>query len=136
MNMKSIALYWQEFQRVSHIGPIVDNRHYHEMVSLYDSLIDEIGDDEENPLNGLLYIVGELIGDYDDKLYPGEASGIDVLTLLLDQHGLKQSELSEIGSQGVVSEVLSGKRELNLRQIKALSKRFGVAPGTFIDSDK
>ena len=32
----------------------------------------------------------------------------------------------EIGSQGVVSEVLAGKRALNLRQVKALAKRFAV----------
>jgi HTH-type transcriptional regulator/antitoxin HigA len=40
--------------------------------------------------------------------------------------------MKEIGSQGVVSEVLSGKRSLNSRQIKALSERFGVSPAVFI----
>ena len=38
----------------------------------------------------------------------------------------------EIGSQGVVSEVLSGKQDLNLRQIQALSQRFHVSPAVFI----
>ena len=46
---------------------------------------------------------------------------------------LKQSELPEIGSQGVVSEILRGKRVLNLRQIKLLAERFYVDPATFID---
>lgn len=36
---------------------------------------------------------------------------------------LRQSDLTEIGSQGVVSEVLTGKHELNARQIKRLAKR-------------
>jgi HTH-type transcriptional regulator/antitoxin HigA len=40
--------------------------------------------------------------------------------------------LPEIGSQGVVSEVLAGKRELNTRQIRALAKRFGVSPAVFV----
>jgi HTH-type transcriptional regulator/antitoxin HigA len=35
----------------------------------------------------------------------------------MEQHGLKQTDLREIGSQGVVSEILSGKRDLNVRQI-------------------
>jgi HTH-type transcriptional regulator/antitoxin HigA len=48
------------------------------------------------------------------------------------EHGFKQSDLTEIGSQGVVSEILSGKRQLNIRQVKMLSKRFGVSPGVFI----
>ena len=49
-----------------------------------------------------------------------------VLASLMEQHGLRQSELPEVGSQGVVSEVLSGKRQLNARQISALRRRFGV----------
>jgi HTH-type transcriptional regulator/antitoxin HigA len=50
----------------------------------------------------------------------------------MEEHGLKQLDLSEIGSQGVVSEILSGKRQLNIRQIKILSKRFKVSPAVFI----
>jgi HTH-type transcriptional regulator/antitoxin HigA len=34
--------------------------------------------------------------------------------------------LPEVGSQGVVSEVLAGKRALNLRQVQALAQRFRV----------
>lgn len=50
----------------------------------------------------------------------------------MDQHGVKQSELPEIGSQGVVSEILAGKRELNIRQVRALALRFGVTAATFV----
>ena len=50
----------------------------------------------------------------------------------MEQHQLKQSELPEIGSQGVVSEVLRGIRELNVRQIRALSERFHVPAAVFI----
>ena len=42
------------------------------------------------------------------------------------EHGQRQSELPEIGSQGVVSEVLSGRRALNLCQVMALARRFAV----------
>jgi HTH-type transcriptional regulator/antitoxin HigA len=49
-----------------------------------------------------------------------------VLASLMDEHGLRQSDLPEIGSQGVVSEVLAGKRQLNLRQVRALAARFSV----------
>jgi HTH-type transcriptional regulator / antitoxin HigA len=50
----------------------------------------------------------------------------------MEEHDLKQSDLKELGSQGIVSEILSGQRRLNVRQIKALSKRFNVSPATFI----
>jgi HTH-type transcriptional regulator/antitoxin HigA len=50
----------------------------------------------------------------------------------MEQHGLRQGDLTEVGSQGVVSEILTGKRELNLRQVRALAARFSVSPATFI----
>jgi HTH-type transcriptional regulator/antitoxin HigA len=54
-----------------------------------------------------------------------------ILRFLMEEHGLKQADLPEIGSQGVVSEILRGKRELNTRQISILAKRFGVSPVVF-----
>jgi HTH-type transcriptional regulator/antitoxin HigA len=50
----------------------------------------------------------------------------------MEEHGLKQTDLKEIGTQGVISEILSGKRKLNLRQIVQLSKRFSVSPTVLI----
>jgi len=77
--------------------------------------------------------VGDLIADYETEYHPiPEATGIQALKFLMEQHALSQSDLPEIGSQGVVSEILSRKRELNIRQVRALSKRFGVSSGTFV----
>jgi hypothetical protein len=45
---------------------------------------------------------------------------------------LVDSDLPEIGSQGVVSETLAGNRELNLRQVRALSESFAVSAATFV----
>jgi HTH-type transcriptional regulator/antitoxin HigA len=50
----------------------------------------------------------------------------------MEEHDLKQSDLPEIGSQGVISEILSGKRQFSVRQIKLLSKRFNVSPAVFM----
>jgi len=50
----------------------------------------------------------------------------------MEEHDLTQGDLPEISSQGVVSEILSGKRELNVRQIRALASRFQVSPAVFI----
>jgi HTH-type transcriptional regulator/antitoxin HigA len=55
-----------------------------------------------------------------------------VLRFLMEEHGLTQSDLPEIGSQGAVSDILRGKRELNVRQIRALPMRFQVSPAVFI----
>ena len=43
---------------------------------------------------------------------------------MMREHGLTQSDLPGVGTQSVVSEILSGKRQLNLRQIRWLAERF------------
>ncbi|MBL8080239.1 MAG: helix-turn-helix domain-containing protein [Anaerolineales bacterium] len=55
-----------------------------------------------------------------------------MLRFLMDEHGLSQSDLPEVGSQGVVSEILNGRRELNVRQIRSLAERFKVSSAVFV----
>lgn len=47
-------------------------------------------------------------------------------------HNLKQTDLTELGSQGVVSEILAGNRQLTVKHIKALASRFKVEPWVFL----
>jgi HTH-type transcriptional regulator/antitoxin HigA len=103
------------------------------MTKILQSLLDEAGADESHPIMGLVDIVADLIDDYEAEVHPlPQTSGVDALKFLMEQHKLKQADLYEIGSQGVVSEILTGKRELNLRQVRALSERFGVSADTFL----
>ena len=48
------------------------------------------------------------------------------------KNNFTQKDLFEIGSQGVVSEILNGKRELNIRQIRILAQKFNISPSVFI----
>jgi len=74
-----------------------------------------------------------LIEDFEEKRYPWpRAKPLEVLRFLMDQHGLKQKDLVDVfGTPSIVSEVLSGKRELNKDHIKRLSERFHVSPELF-----
>jgi HTH-type transcriptional regulator/antitoxin HigA len=51
----------------------------------------------------------------------------------MEEHGLDQNHLPEIGSQSLVSKILNGERKLTVEHIKYLSKRFGVSPSVFIE---
>lgn len=120
-----------------HIAPIAayprNTKEFQKLVSELDELLEIVGDNEQHKLMGLVDLLSNLISSYEEKHYNMPlAKGIDALKFLIETHHLQQSDLSEIGSQGVVSEILNGKRELNLRQIKLLSKRFHVNPSTFI----
>lgn len=61
----------------------------------------------------------------------GEPKARFFYRLIMEEYNLEQKDLPELGSEGVVSEILSGKRELNVRQVKALSERFRVPSSVF-----
>jgi HTH-type transcriptional regulator / antitoxin HigA len=133
IDMQKLLPAWEQFRAATDISTIRDEAHYARMTQTLESLLDEAGGDERHPIMGLVDIVGDLIEDYETEQCPvPETNGIDALKFLMEQHGLKQSDLEEIGSQGVVSEILTGKRELNVRQVRALSERFGVSTATFL----
>jgi HTH-type transcriptional regulator / antitoxin HigA len=117
------------------IAPILsirNEREYDRAVKRLNELLDEIGDNERHSLYGLLDTLGTMIHAYEEThLKMPKVSGRLMIRYLMDEHRLTQTDLSELGSQGVVSEVLSGKRELNTRQIAALADRFGVSPAVF-----
>jgi HTH-type transcriptional regulator/antitoxin HigA len=118
---------------VSPILSIRNEEEYDLAAARLHRLMDEVGTDEQHPLYTLLDALGTLMHAYEEQHHPmPECSGGDVLRFLLDEHGLTQSDLPEIGSQGVVSEILRGKRALNVRQIRALARRFHVSPAVFI----
>ena len=106
---------------------------YQTAVKMLDELIDQVKDDENHLLTSLLEILAVIIDEYENEHYPiPEGEPRECLSLLMEEHGVHQKDLPEIGSQGVVSEILSGKRKLNTRQIKALSQRFNVSTAVFI----
>ncbi len=129
----------ETIQHWKHISPIIhdpqNDDEYEKLARMLDQLLDIVGDNESHELMGLVDVISHMITMYDenhDEQLKG--SSIDALKFLMEQHGLDQSDLKdEIGSQGVVSEVLNGKRQLNLSHIKKLAKRFHVTPATFID---
>jgi HTH-type transcriptional regulator / antitoxin HigA len=130
LSTKEIQKHWTPLRTLLTIR---NEREYDRSVSHLNELLDEIGTNERHPLYGLLDTLGTLLDAYEEKHHPlPELSGAEMLRFLMDEHGLLQSDFPEVGSQGVVSEVLAGKRELNVRQIRALAKRFHVSPAVFI----
>lgn len=105
---------------------------FNTLTEALDELLDIVGDDESHPLMGLILQLGDLVSAYEHEHLPmPEGDGSTALAFLMKQHGLSQSDLSDIATQSVISEILNGKRQLNIRHIKALSERFNVSADTF-----
>ena len=127
---EAVQPYWTVMEPVLMVRTEAD---YDRAVARLNELLDEVGDDATHPLYGLLDTLGTLVHAYEvEQVEMPAATGVEALQYLMEEHGLTQSDLPEIGSQGVVSEILHGKRRLNIRQIRALGERFGVSPAVFI----
>ncbi len=119
------------------LGPLRTAADYNRAVTVLDEILDEIGQQETHPLADLAETLSLFIEAYEDAHVPyADSPASEILRTLMEEHALKQSDLSEIGSQGVVSEILSGKRDLNVRQITQLAARFGVSPTLFMPVPK
>ena len=131
MELTETIKVWPVVSKV--ISTIHTEEQYHKRVKLLDQLIDEVSEREDPFIESLIDTLGTFIKDYEERNVPEpEGDAIGCLKYLMEVHQLQQSDLMELGSQGVVSEILSGKRKLSVRQIKALSKRFHVSPAIFI----
>ncbi|MES9858568.1 MAG: helix-turn-helix domain-containing protein [Sedimenticola sp.] len=129
--LESISKIWPTIKAIFSVPHSEDE--YLALVKTLDSLVDEVGDNQGHKLAPVMETIGNLIENYENQAYKiKEASPVDTLKYLMNEHDLKQSDLKEIGSQGVVSEILTGKRTLNIEQIKKISNRFHVSPLVFI----
>ena len=123
----------QSWTQVSALLNIQNEQDYELALERLNGLIDEVGTDEGHPLYSLLDTMGTVVHAWEEQHYPmPKLESAEALRFLMEEHDLTQSDLPEVGSQGVVSEVLGGKRVLNVRQIRALSERFGVSPAVFV----
>lgn len=132
--MRVITLQLQQsWMQVSALLNIQNEQDYDLALERLNGLIDEVGTDEGHPLYSLLDTLGTVVHVWEEEHYPmPKLEGVEALRFLMEEHDLTQSDLPEVGSQGVVSEILGGKRVLNVRQIRALSERFGVSPEVFV----
>lgn len=134
MNVQSLCAPWVALHENLGLGtPIRDESHYEQLLEVAGEVSEIVASDEASPLAGLLPLLADRIREYEDRVHPwpDRSTPATVLATLMRAHGLRQNELPEVGTQGVVSEVLAGKRSLNLRQVTKLARRFSVPMEVF-----
>lgn len=82
----------------------------------------------------LLDLLVTLIEKFEAVAYPiPESSPLDVLHHLMEARECKQEDLvGVLGSRGIVSEVVNGKRSISKAQARALAEYFHVEAGMFV----
>ena len=131
-----LARHFQAVSKLVPLRPIHGESDYDSAVAVLNALLDAGAGEEAHPLADLAATLGALIADYDERNHPArDVVPGEMLAFLMNQQGLRQVDLAaELGSQGIVSEVLAGKRELNLRQMRALARRFSVPVAAFVET--
>ncbi len=134
LDLASVQTAWHGLNKLVPLGQITSERDYKRRVRVMDELLDRIGVNESHRLMPLLDLVTREVETYEAKQQTlPEASPAVVLAYLMEEHNLKQTDLAEeLGGQSIVSAILNGKRELNMRQVKALATRFSVSPAVFL----
>jgi HTH-type transcriptional regulator/antitoxin HigA len=129
--VKEAIQHWSYVASV--LKPARNAKEYAQLVEALDAALDAGGADEKHPLARLAEYLGELIAEYEakDKMSPA-ATGAEALRYLMQRDNLRQADLPELGSQGVVSELLAGRRNFNARQAKEMASRFGVSAALFL----
>lgn len=99
------------------------------------SLAQELEHRERSPEeDALLELLVTLIEKFEDEHYQlNAATPQSILHHLIEARGIKQEHLvGVIGSRGVVSEVVNGKRSISKAHAKALADFFHTSPELFI----
>src|SRR5579859_4367644 len=108
---KTTDLAWH---RLENLLVISNEAEYRRARNSLDELMDEVGGDEHHPRANLMDTLATLVHAWEQDHHPiPKAAPAKVLAFLMEEQGLKQKDLKEVGTQGIVSEILSGKRELN-----------------------
>ncbi|MGL1890163.1 MAG: helix-turn-helix domain-containing protein [Spirochaetaceae bacterium] len=84
-------------------------------------------------LRAIYLRVLDILRAYETTQSKIKGTGVQALKYLMEDRGDTQTSLSNIISRTVLSEILSGKRNLNLNHIKALAKKYNVPEQVFID---
>ena len=100
---------------------------HHEALAALNRLMD-IDLESGTPEADDLQLLALVIEAYEKERWPiGLPDAVDAIRFRMDQQGLTQRDLEPyIGSHASVSAVLSGKRPLSLRMIRALHEGLGI----------
>lgn len=116
-------------------GVIADDEEYKRIEVIFNTLISKSEDKLSPEEDRLTDLLADLMESYEQRtLPPLEAvSPADALRFLMEQNDLKQKDLEDVfGSQGIVSKVVNGKREISKAQARRLAERFHLSTDVFI----
>src|SRR5262245_47521488 len=129
--------HYLKFIRRFPLRPLRTDADLDDAIAVIDELIDRPA--LTVPEQDYLDVLSDLVETYETERIPMRPVGeAELLRFLIEQKSVTQAEVA-IGAgiaESTISEVLTGKRKLNRRQIAKLARYFHVEPGAFLAEDK
>ncbi|MBW6508779.1 MAG: transcriptional regulator [Desulfuromonadales bacterium] len=129
------------FKTAHRVIEIKNEEDYKFAIDLIEHLMTKAEDREGEPLLRMIDMVADAIDKYESNLESMSSfiqevenldPGVSTLRVLINQHKLSYSDLKEeIGSKSLVSQILSGSKNLTRAHIANLTKRFSISPELF-----
>lgn len=130
---QAILQAWMPFKALVGVTSVHTEADYAQARATLEKLLDEVGNDETHPLAEVLdYLADQVKAFEDEHCQIPPAAPNEVLRFLMDQHGLKQEDLSDCAPQGRISDILGGKRAISKEIAKRLAQRFNVRADLFL----
>lgn len=130
---QAILRAWIPFKELIGVTSVRTEADYIRAGATIDALLAEVGDNENHPLAEVLDYLANQVKAYEDENFQiPAAEPSEVLRFLMEQHGLKQEDLSDCAAQSRISDILSGKRSISKEIAKRLALRLHVRADLFL----
>lgn len=124
---------WLPFKTAIGVTSVHSEADYERATATLNLLLEAIGDNENHPLAEVLdYLAGQLKAYEDERFLIPQAEPRAVLAFFMQQHQLRQEDLSDCAPQSRLSEILAGKRAISKAMAKRLAHRFNVSCDVFL----
>ena len=133
LDIAAVTNHYKALARLVPLKAITSESDYRKAVSALDALLDAGGANERHSLAGLVEALGEVIESYEARAHRlPSISPREALAYLMQEHALKQADLTDIAGQGTISAILAGKRGISKRIAARLAERFNVSAAVFL----
>jgi HTH-type transcriptional regulator/antitoxin HigA len=112
--------------------PIQSEKELLERANVMDYLMD-LAQHENDIVLVFANAISDRIEEFEDQMEMPTVPVAEKLKMLMEAHSVKQKDLKNIAPQSVISELLNGKRTVNLNQAKGFARYFNLPVSYFVE---
>ena len=136
INTPTILKRWEAFTAIAapYLEPIKSEAEYDNVDELLNDITYRMETANDPRYIGLFRLLSERLHVWETQSEPlPDTAPHELLEYLLEEHALKQTDLSDLVDQSTLSKILRGERSISKRLALGLAARFHVPVGVFLE---